>query len=358
MSDIPHPLKTALHPAHLALGARMMEFGGWDMPVQYAGILPEHEAVRTTSGMFDISHMGQIFVGGAASLDWLESLFTNRAARLTPGFGQYTLMLNPDGGVIDDLFLFRLGAAQWFLVVNASKAAEDEAWLRTHMVPDIQLTAPGAERAAIAVQGRQAAEVVEQLLSLKLPPHNGIAHLPEQDTYIARTGYTGEDGCEIFCPAKDAVPLWERLLAAGVKPCGLGARDTLRLEKCYPLNGSDLSPQRTPLEAGLGIFTDLSKPAFVGQDRLIHQKIAGVPSLLRAFEMQGKTPPPRAHYPVLASGEVVGEVSSGTLSPSLGTGIGMAYLPPSLKPGDPVEIDIRGKRFPAILRKKPLYPQS
>jgi len=354
--------RTILYPSHIEAGARVVDFAGWEMPVQYSGILDEHRAVREAVGIFDISHMGEFFVSGAGAAPWLESLLTNRVANLGIGEGQYSLMLNGGGGVIDDLIVYRTGEQDFFLVVNASKIAEDAAWLTAHLGAreGLVFADRSQEYAAVAVQGPEAPGLFEKLFGLPAPAKNRIIPVPAGDWALAAgTGYTGEEGFELFVPSTVAREWWDRIVAAGAKPCGLGARDTLRLEMCYPLNGSDLGPDRTPLEAGLGFFVDLEKGDFVGRDALIAQKASGLPSRLCALEMEEKGPPARPHYPVWVEGEPVGETTSGALSPSLGTGIAMAYLPAALaKVGQPVEIEIRGRRYRAGIRKKPLYKKS
>jgi aminomethyltransferase len=358
------PLKTSpLHDEHVRLGAKMIEFGGWNMPVQYTGIVDEHQTVRTALGVFDISHMGQFFVAGERASSWLNRILTNNVERLSVGQGQYTLMLNERGGVIDDLIIYRVGDADWLLIVNASKIEEDYAWLREHLDAAVSLEDQSASFAGLAVQGPKAADWFERFFGDIVPPaRNGILRLERQGVplYIGRTGYTGEDGFELFFPSEHGAAVLRDVLEAGaplgVKPAGLGARDTLRMEMCYPLNGNDLSPERTPIEAGLGFFVDLEKPEFIGREVLADQKANGAPSRLAAFRMVGAAPPPRSHYPVFKDGTQVGETCSGGLSPSLKTGIGLAYLPPEIaKPGTEIEIDIRGRRFPAVLEKKPLY---
>ncbi len=336
----------------------MVPFAGWNMPVQYAGITQEHLAVRSGCGIFDISHMGEFVVSDADAGAWLNRQLTNNTAKLSPGQGQYSLLLNETGGVIDDLIVYRLADDRWFLVVNASMIAEDCAWLASRLPEGVTLHDESAAFAGMAIQGPNAPAVFTAMTGAELPPRNGIRELstPQGVLIVCRTGYTGEDGFELFCQAADGVAWWDRALAAGAVPCGLGARDTLRLEMGYPLNGSDLSPSRTPLEAGLGFFVDMEKGDFTGRAVLAAQKAAGIPSKLAGLRMTGKTPPPRAHYPVFHDGQQVAELASGGVSPSLGDGIGMAYLPASLAaPGTPLEIDIRGKRWPAEVVKKPFY---
>ncbi|MBV8376145.1 MAG: glycine cleavage system aminomethyltransferase GcvT [Verrucomicrobia bacterium] len=355
------PLKrTPLYANHLKLGAKMTAFGGWEMPVFYSSILEEHRAVRQQVGIFDISHMGQIRVSGASAEYWLNTLLTNDLKRLKKCEGQYTLLLNEQGGVIDDLIVYSRNDNDYFLVVNAALIEEDFDWMQSRLFGEVALSNLSDHFAALAVQGPASAELLERFGNL--PIRNQIQEFRIQGipVLLARTGYTGEDGFELFYPAAAAAAVWNHLLelgtSLGVKPCGLGARDTLRMEVCYPLNGADLSPSRTPLEAGLGFFVDLGKPEFVGRDTLITQKEAGLRQRLVPLKADGKSPPLRPHYPVFVGDLQVGELTSGTQSPSLGIGIGLGYLSvPFSKPGQKVEIDVRGRRFPATVEKKPIY---
>jgi len=354
------PKQSPLHAEHLKLGAKMIGFGGWNMPVFYSSILEEHQAVRQRIGIFDISHMGQIRVSGPSAERWLNTLLTNNLERLQTSEGQYTMLLNEQGGVIDDLIVYCRGSNDYFLVVNAAKIEEDFDWMQSHLAGEVALSNLSDHFAALAVQGPGSAELLRQFGDL--PSRNQIQEFRIQGipVLVARTGYTGEDGFELFYPAAAAAVVWNHLLdvgaSLGVKPCGLGARDTLRTEVCYPLNGSDLSPTRTPLEAGLGFFVDLEKPEFVGRAPLLAQKRAGLRQRLVAVKSDGKSPPPRAHYGVFVDGAQVGELTSGTQSPSLGIGIGLGYVDvPYTNPGQKVEIDVRGRRFPATVEKKPLY---
>ncbi len=356
------PQRTALFDRHVALGGRVVDFAGWEMPVQYTGILDEHRAVREAVGVFDISHMGEFFVEGPGATFWLDGLLTNRLEKLAPGEAQYTLLLNHGGGVIDDLIAYRLGPESYLLIVNAAKIDEDAAWLRAHARDGITFTDRSAEFAAVAVQGPAARALFAAVLGRELPAaRNRVEPITFAgvDGYAVTTGYTGEDGFEAVLPNAAIGAFWDALLAAGAKPAGLGARDTLRLEMGYPLNGSDLSPARTPLEAGLGFFVDLEKPAFTGRDALLAQKAAGLPSRLAAIAVTDKSPPIRAHYPVLIDGAVVAETTSGALSPSLGYGIAMAYLPAAMaKPGQSVEIEVRGRRYAGSVVRKPFFQRS
>ena len=345
----------------------MVDFGGWHMPVQYSGILEEHHAVRNTLGVFDISHMGEVFVGGPEAGAWLNALLTNNVDRLAVGECQYSFMLNERGGVIDDLLVYRLEEGRYLLVVNASMIEEDVAWMQSHLRPGVTLENRSDEFAGLAVQGPLAAQLFDRFFEgeISRPARNEIKRHEAECTpvWIARTGYTGEDGFELFFHAQCATTIWNAVLEKGadlgIKPCGLGARDTLRLEMCYPLNGSDLSPQRTPLEAGMSFFVDLEKPEFIGRETLVEQRKNGVPHRLVPFKMKGKTPPPRSHYGVFKDGKQIAETTSGTVSPSLGIGIGMAYVPAELaRINEEIEIDIRGRRFPAIIQKKPLHKKT
>jgi len=373
--------RTSLYDEHVGLGAKIVPFAGWLMPVQYSSIVEEHQTVRNNVGIFDISHMGQFIVDGAAGREWLNRMLTNNVENLAPGAGQYTFLLNENGGIIDDLIVYRIASETFLLVVNAARADDDFAWLQDHLevghasgLPDrtdrkrdacaTMLTSRSANFGAVAVQGPRTAALFDALFGkeIELPARNHIVDVPFGTTNVsvARTGYTGEDGIEVFFPASDAVKFWraalERGKPLGIKPCGLGARDTLRLEMCYPLNGSDLSPERNPIEAGLGFFVDLTKPDFVGHDALLKTKQSGPAEKLVPFRMTKKGPPPRPHYAVFRNGEQIGEVTSGTLSPSLNWGIGMAYVSSAhAKIGAEIDIEIRGQKFPATVEKKPLY---
>jgi aminomethyltransferase len=364
--------KTPLYNEHVRLSARIVPFAGWLMPVQYTGIVDEHQAVRNNVGIFDISHMGQFIVDGSGARDWLNTMLTNNVEKLEAGMGQYTFLLNERGGIIDDLIVYRIGDQKFLLVVNAARTDEDLAWLEQHLNAGhasgvTTITDRTAEFGGVAIQGPRVVELFHALFGreTELPARNQIADVSFNGTNvsIARTGYTGEDGIEVFFHAADAVNFWNAALEKGkpfgIKPCGLGARDTLRLEMCYPLNGSDLSPERNPIEAGLGFFVDLTKPKFIGRDVLLSTKESGPREKLVAFRMKEKGPPPRPHYPVLNNGERIGEVTSGTVSPSLNWGIGMAYVSAAhAKIGEEINIEIRTQIFPAIIEKKPLYKKS
>ena len=332
----------------------MVPFGGWLMPVQYTGIVDEHKGVRNAVGMFDISHMGQFVVSGNGARDWLNTMLTNNAAKLDVGQGQYTFLLNDDSGVIDDLIVYRTCAAE-FLPVVCPKV--DKICFRN-------ISAKSGSRIARGLARRQ--DRVVMVFQVVVP---GSARAPSACTICLKTpGFDRawllrRDGVEVFFRAQDAAKLWNLILERGkkfgAKPCGLGARDTLRLEMCYPLNGSDLSAERNPIEAGLAFFVDLEKREFTGRDKLLETKTIGARERLVAFKMNGKGPPPRPHYALFSNGNQVGEITSGTLSPSLNIGIGMGYVSSaSAKIGTPLEVEVRGQKFPATIEKKPLYKKQ
>ena len=356
--------KTPLYDEHVRLGAKMIPFGDWIMPVQYSGIIDEHQAVRKNVGVFDISHMGQLVATGSKAGAWLNEMLTNNIDKLEVGTGQYTFLLNDRGGIIDDLIVYRTAPETFLLVVNASRTDEDFAWLQKHLGDNGTLENRSADFGGLAIQGPRVVELLQRFLGsdAELPARNQIKDFEccGMKVTIARTGYTGEDGVEAFFAASEAAKVWSGLLEKGkdlgIRPCGLGARDTLRLEMCYPLNGSDLSPEHNPIEAGLGFFVDLKKPKFVGREVLTAAKENGTSQKLVAFRMKSKGPPPRPHYSVWREGERVGEVTSGSLSPSLNEGIGMAYVASAhAKVGTEIEIEIRDRKLPAIIEKKPLY---
>ncbi|MFZ4115849.1 MAG: glycine cleavage system aminomethyltransferase GcvT [Chthoniobacterales bacterium] len=356
-------LHSPLEPAHLEANARMVDFAGWFMPVQYTSIKEEHEAVRTAAGIFDVSHMGEIFVSGEGAAAWLETMLTNRVGKLALGRGQYTLMLNEEGGVIDDLILYRTGEKEFFLVINAGRREEDVTWFNKHLPQDgtVLFENRSDTFTAFALQGPNSEELLKKILpDVEPPKRNGITSIPGYESaLIARTGYTGEDGFEIFVNHHDGLDLWRQLVSASAKPCGLGARDTLRLEMGYPLNGSDLSMTRTPLEAGLEKFVALDDPLkgdFRGRVALEKQRASGVASRLTPLQLCEGGPPLRSHYPIYVGEKLLGETTSGAFSPSLGEGIAMAYLPVAFtQPGVVVEIEVRGKRYKAAVTTLPFY---
>ena len=372
------PRRTALFKTHQALGARCIDFGGWEMPVQYTGIVDEHCAVREACGLFDISHMGELMVGGARATEFLDSTLTNTASNLAVGDAQYSLMCNDRGGVLDDLYVYRIAREVYLLVVNASRITQDLAELQ-RLVAEFESTRTvnvvdeSDNLSAVALQGPYVNRFVSQLFTMPgliaverptaLEKNQIDVFIYEgKEVYVSRTGYTGEDGFELIAPNDVITSLWGRLMELGqehgIKPAGLGARDTLRMEMGYPLYGHELNEEVTPQEAGLGYFVDMEK-SFRGRGELGYQKNEGPTRRNMAFAMTTKSPPPREGYPVWIGEDKVGTVTSGTQSPSLKTGIGMAYInQPYAKPGAEIEIEIRERRFPAELRKKPLYQKS
>ena len=354
--------RSPLHQDHLRLGGKLVPFSGWEMPVQYSGIMDEHQSVREGCGVFDISHMGQFFVNGPQATSWLDHLLTNEVAALEVGQAQYTFLLNEEAGVIDDLIVYRTGAQDYLLIVNAAKVAEDATWMKSQLADGVNFADRSEFHGALAIQGPDTPQIYDEIFdglgAPPLPPRNGVASIPMamDRIFVCRTGYTGEDGFELVCPADATSAWWQRAISAGAKPCGLGARDSLRLEMGYPLNGSDLTPDYTPLEAGLGFAVKLAKGEFIGSEILAGQKEHGLKQKLVGFEMVAKGPPPRPHYPIEKDGTVIGEISSGGVSPSLGKGIGMAYLPiENSKLGTEIQIDIRGRKLAAKVVKKPFY---
>ena len=347
--------QTPLAEYHEKLGARLAAFAGWEMPIQYRGIVAEHNAVRENAGVFDISHMGQFVASGENVALWLNQQLTNDTSVLRDGEGQYTLMLNEKGGVIDDMIIYRESADTFFLVVNASMIEEDFAWLDERRGSGISLENQSERFGGLAVQGPKSIDLWNSLSKVALPDRNGI--LRHENIILCRTGYTGEDGFELFAPVDEIGDWFDRFISGGAEPCGLGARDTLRLEKGFPLNGSDLDPVHTPLEAGLGFFVKLKTAHdFTGRSVLERQKGEGLKEKLVGLRLLGKAPPPRHGYEVVnpSTGEVISQLTSGSLSPTLGVGIGMAYIPVELaKIGTELEIAVRQRSFPAEVVKKP-----
>jgi aminomethyltransferase len=344
-------LKTPLHDRHVALGAKMVPFAGWEMPVQYEGVIQEHRAVRTDAGVFDVSHMGQIDVEGPRAHDLLQGLLSNDLDRIEPGQAQYTLLPNERGGIVDDLIAYRLSPFHYLLVVNASNRNTDFAWIKEREISGSEVRDVSDEYALLAVQGPNAITK----LGLGPAPKNSFAEetIDGVQCMVNRTGYTGEDGCEILCMEEDAGALWDAVLARGVTPCGLGARDTLRLEACYPLHGNDISPDIDPISAGLGWTCALAKD-FTGAETLRRIKETGPERKLVAFVMEDKAIP-RQGMPIDGGGEV----TSGTHSPMLDIGIGMGYVPVAQAAvGTPLTIDVRGKPRSARVVKKPIYDRE
>jgi aminomethyltransferase len=347
------------------------------MPVQYTSIIDEHTAVRTAAGIFDISHMGEVMVKGGRSADFLNHLLTNDVRKLAVGQGQYTLMCNEGGGAVDDLYAYRLGEADYLLIVNASRIPDDMDWIRAAHAKfpqrqDVSIENVSDQTGAVAVQGPAVAAFIEKVFTpvQEGTPAAGLAKNQigrfasgNIEAWVSRTGYTGEYGFEVVAGSGDIAELWNKLIEAGrphgLKPAGLGARDTLRTEACYPLYGHELDDQTGPIEAGLGFFVSFDKGDFIGRTALLDKKAKGASKKLMAFKTVEQSAPPRPGYTLWSAptgGEQIGSVASGTLSPSLGSGIGLAYLKPEAARVDAIyQLETRGRRSPVVLCKKPLY---
>jgi aminomethyltransferase len=341
-------LRTPLHDRHVALGARMVPFAGWEMPVQYAGVIPEHRAVRADCGVFDVSHMGQIEVEGPRAKELLQSLLTNDLDRIGPGEAQYTLLTNERGGIIDDVIAYALEPTRYLLVVNASNREPAFAWIKEHEIRGSEVSDRSAEYALLAVQGPRSLERMglgeAKTFTWAMGELDGI------EVMVNRTGYTGEPGVELMTTAEDGPALWDRVVERGATPCGLGARDTLRLEVCFPLHGNDISPDTDPISAGLGWACKLDKE-FTGVDAIRRVKEEGPARRLVPFVMEEKAIP-RQGMAVVEGGEV----TSGSLSPMLDVGIGMAYVDAAhAAPDTTLTIDVRGRERRARVVKKPIY---
>jgi glycine cleavage system T protein (aminomethyltransferase) len=351
------PRRTSLYAKHVELGAKLVDFAGWEMPVQYEGIREEHVAVRTHAGMFDVSHMGEVEIEGPGALRFLQLVLSNDVARIELGGAQYSCLCAEDGGVLDDLFAYRLAGDRYLLVTNSANHSSDLAWLgRWSRGEDVAVRDVADRYAMLAVQGPHARPIVAATLGVQLPPRMrvGPVRVGGRPALACGTGYTGEDGVELLLGPEVAPAVWAELLDAGVVPCGLGARDTLRLEACFHLHGQDLTPERNPIEAGLG-WCCAEKSGFVGSGAVAGARAEGPSERLAPFKIEGQGIP-RQGNPVLAGGEEVGVVTSGSFSPSLEIGIGMAYLRTDLaEPGTAVEIDVRGRRRAARIASKPLF---
>jgi aminomethyltransferase len=349
--------RTSLYDEHVAAGARLVPFAGWEMPVQYEGVAAEHAAVRERAGMFDVSHMGQIGTSGPDAKAFLQRAVSNDVDKLAEGGAQYSCLCAPDGGILDDLFSYLLGDGTYLTVSNAANHETDLAAFRERAEGfDAEVADLAPANAMIAVQGPEARGIVASLASAELPArmHTARLEVAGAEALVCGTGYTGEDGVEILLAPEAAPALWRELLAAGVAPCGLGARDTLRLEVCFHLHGNDMGPDRNPIEAGLG-WCCKEETGFVGSEAVAAARANGPAEKLVAFAIDGRGIP-RAGNPILADGDPAGTVTSGTFSPSLGIGIGMGYVRAELAdPGRRIEIDVRGRIREAEIRAKPLY---
>jgi aminomethyltransferase len=343
--------RTPLHDRHVALGARMVPFAGWEMPVQYEGVIPEHRAVRTDAGVFDVSHMGEIEVEGPTAGELLQGTLSNDIDKLSPGDAQYTLLTTESGGIVDDLIVYRLGEHRYLLVVNASNREAAHAWLKEHELRGSDVRDVSDDYGLLAVQGPRALERLG--LEPAKPFTWAMGEIDGVEVMINRTGYTGEEGVELGCMDDDAPRLWDAILARGVTPCGLGARDTLRLEVCYPLHGNDIDTEHDAISAGLGWACAL-ETEFTGAERLREIKETGPERKLIPFVMTEKAIPRQG-----MAIEDGGVVTSGSLSPMLDVGIGLGYVPAAQsKRGTELVIDVRGRPRKAEIVKKPIYSKE
>ncbi len=352
------PRRTPLYEAHRELKARIVPFAGWEMPVSYAGILEESRAVRTGVGIFDISHMGRTRIHGPGATTLLQQLTTNDVSALSPGKAQYSLLTNPQGGIIDDIILYCRDADEFLVVINASNTAKDLEWIRAHADSDTSIEDNTEATAMIAVQGPTAPALVESLTNTDAPLVDldrfafATGQFNNVRATLCRTGYTGEDGFEIIVPAEHAAEVWNRLVSEGAVPCGLGARDALRLEAGYPLYGHEIDDTTTPVEAALMWVVRLDKGPFTGSDIIAATKARGAGRKLVGLTLRERIAP-RQGYTLYRDGEAVGTVTSGTFSPTTGHSIGMAYVSdPHNKSGTEIEVEIRANRYPAVVVPK------
>jgi len=350
--------RTPLYDAHVAAGAKLVPFAGWEMPVQYSGVRAEHLAVRSACGVFDVSHMGEIETVGPQARDLLQRLLSNDVAAIEVGGAQYSLLCREDGGILDDLFTYRLEENSYLTVTNASNHARDLEWFREHAGGfEAEVSDRLEDFAMLAVQGPGARELIAPLFAAELPSRMRAATVPlgtGGEALVCGTGYTGEDGVEVLIEPTLAPRLWDALLAAGATPAGLAARDTLRLEACFHLYGNDMDEHRNPIEAGLG-WCCKEETGFIGSEAVAAARAEGTDEKLAPFALIDPGIP-RQGNAVIAKGELAGVVTSGTLSPCLEQGIGMGYVRAELaQPGTEVEIDVRGKRRSARVERRPLY---
>ena len=360
--------KTPLYETHLKYGGKIVEFGGWLLPVQYGGILAEHRAVREQAGLFDVSHMGEVAVKGPGALAYLQKVVTNDVAKMVDNQVQYSPMCYPDGGTVDDLLIYRYGPDDYLLVINAANIAKDWDWLRDNSAGfDVELANLSAETAELALQGPASRAILAKLTAAPVDKLGYYWFLPEAEVagrrvMVSRTGYTGEDGFEIYCRPEDAAALWEAVMEAGeplgLAPAGLGCRDTLRFEACMPLYGHELSPTISPVEAGLTRFVNLDKEDFNGRAVLAAQKEAGPQRKIVGFALTERGVA-RAEYPVLADGRRIGTVTTGSYAPTLDKNLGMALVETAYaKPGTRFAVEIRGKAVAAEVIPRPFYKRE
>lgn len=355
--------KTCLHDRHVALGAQMSPFGGFDMPIQYAGIVEEHQAVRTACGVFDVSHMGEVEITGPEAEKYVNHIFTNDVTDAPDGKCFYGMMLHPNGGTVDDLLVYKRSATDYFLVINASNIDKDVAWITSHSDGfDVKVENLSDNLGELAIQGPDAERVVEEVIGLKCSDLEFYtfkdAEIDGVQVIISRTGYTGEDGFEIYAPHDVTVKLWDKLMDAGVAPCGLGCRDTLRFEVGLPLYGDELADDITPLEAGLGMFAKLDKQ-FIGRDALAVQKAEGVTRKIVGIELVDRAIPRHGYEVLNDADEVIGTVTTGYHAISVDKSIAMALVDARYAAmGTPLKVRIRRKVFPATVVSKKFYKKS
>ncbi len=376
MSDSETSLKrTPLYDCHARAGGKFVPFGGWEMPVQYSGLVNEHTTVRNAVGLFDVSHMGEVRVQGGSALEYLEYLTTNKVSSLQPGQAQYSMFLNEGGGVVDDIIVYMLGTDDYLICVNAANTEKDFAWMQQHLREGVEIENCSSSYAQLAIQGPKAQALVAEICG-KATEELSITSVPaftffyadlqlggsDARCIVARTGYTGEDGFEIFCPAAAGPALWDVCLTTGeqygIVPAGLGARDTLRLEVCYPLHGHEISDDISPLSAGLGWVVKLDKGDFIGRQALVEQKELGVSPKLVGLEVTGRGII-REGTELFVGGTKVGTVTSGTKPPTVGKPIGLAVVPKEYSQvGTELEAEVRGRRFVVQVIPRPFYKRT
>lgn len=360
--------RTPLFPHYAKYGAKTIDFGGWELPVQFSSIIEEHEAVRNRAGLFDVSHMGEVIIRGKDALSLIQYLVTNDASKIEIGQAIYSPMCYPEGGIVDDLLIYRTAEEEYLLVVNASNTEKDMEWIEKHREGDVEVVNISNDTAQIAIQGPLAQDILQKLTSFNLG-EIGFFRFKEdvevsgKKALVSRSGYTGEDGFEIYCSPEDVGELWNTLLEVGksdgLLPCGLGSRDTLRFEAKLPLYGQELSPEISPLEAGLGMWVKLDKEMdFVGKEFLKEQKAKGVPRKIVGIEMIDRGIP-RHGYPVFVNDTQIGTVTTGTQSPTLKKNVGLVLINSELaKEGQEVFVEIRGKHLKAVIVKTPFYRRN
>ncbi len=348
--------QTALFNQHKEDGARIVDFAGWDMPLQYESITAEHAAVRESVGIFDVSHMGRFFIQGEHATDSLNKLVASRIDNLAPGRVRYTVVTNPEGGCKDDVLVTCLGHDHFMVVVNASNREKLLPWFKKHLGPNVGLNDKTFETGMIAIQGPESLRVTSSVLKMELDTIDYYhAQQLGDDFFVSRTGYTGEDGFEIIAPNDAIVAIWQQARNQGAKPTGLGCRDSLRLEMGYPLYGHELNENTSPLEAGLSWVVHLNKDDFIGKSSLEQQKNEGIPRRRIGFVLEGKGIP-RQGYTLTDGSQSIGEVTSGGYSTSLKKGIGLGLVQPGYQKAENVFVEIRGKHIPATVKKPPFVP--